>query len=116
MPDPRRNARNRGKAAERRIAGLFGTRRTPLSGSNSAHTASDTLHPELFIEVKSYKRQAVQSLYDKTRTLAAKEKKLPILALHQTNRQGALIVVHESDLDTFADLIRRRVDGVDESR
>ncbi|RSD36561.1 MAG: hypothetical protein CI952_78 [Methanohalophilus sp.] len=40
------------KKLERRIAKTFGTFRTPLSGSSSRHTASDTLHDELYIEVK----------------------------------------------------------------
>lgn len=40
------------KALERRIASKFGTFRTPLSGMSSRHTASDTMHPELYIEVK----------------------------------------------------------------
>ncbi len=40
------------KSLERRIAKKFGTYRTPLSGGSSRHTASDTLHPELYIEIK----------------------------------------------------------------
>lgn len=41
------------KAAERSVAKLFNTRRTPLSGMNSGHdTNADTLHPKLYIEVK----------------------------------------------------------------
>ncbi len=46
--------RNDGKIYERRVAKYFGTNRTPLSGINSRHdTYSDTLHPDLYIEVKS---------------------------------------------------------------
>ncbi len=46
--------RNDGKIYERRVAKFFGTNRTPLSGINSRHdTHSDTLHPSLYIEVKS---------------------------------------------------------------
>lgn len=42
------------KVCERRAAKFFGTNRTPLSGINSRHdTSSDTLHPRLYIEVKS---------------------------------------------------------------
>lgn len=44
------------KRAEQLVARKLGTRRTPLSGSNSGHTASDTLHPELFVEVKLRRR------------------------------------------------------------
>lgn len=42
------------KTYERKVAKFFNTNRTPLSGINSRHdTHSDTLHPKLYIEVKS---------------------------------------------------------------
>lgn len=41
------------KNFERKIAKIFNTQRTALSGSNSKITSSDTLHPELYIEIKS---------------------------------------------------------------
>lgn len=40
------------KAFERRVAKILGTVRTPLSGGNSRHTRSDTLHEDLYVEVK----------------------------------------------------------------
>jgi len=40
------------KKQERRIAKLFGTRRTPLSGYLSLHTKSDIIHDKLFVECK----------------------------------------------------------------
>lgn len=43
----------RSKTQERRVARFFGTERTPLSGGASRHTRSDTLHPTLYLEVKS---------------------------------------------------------------
>jgi len=43
----------RSKTQERRVARYFGVERTPLSGGASRHTRSDTLHPDLFLEVKS---------------------------------------------------------------
>lgn len=43
----------RSKTQERRVARYFGVERTPLSGGASRHTRSDTLHPKLYIEVKS---------------------------------------------------------------
>ncbi len=48
-----RRTSGRAKKYELRVAKFFGTKRTPLSGSNSGHTHSDTLHPRLYIEVKS---------------------------------------------------------------
>jgi hypothetical protein len=44
------------KAVERRVARFFGSERTPMSGGNSKHTRSDSLHPRLYIEVKSRKK------------------------------------------------------------
>ncbi len=43
----------RSKTQERRVARFFGVERTPLSGGASRHTRSDTLHPTLYVEVKS---------------------------------------------------------------
>jgi hypothetical protein len=40
------------KASEARVAEFFNTYRTPLSGINSRHTHSDTLHQSLYIETK----------------------------------------------------------------
>ena len=46
---------NTWKTAERYVARIFGTERTPLSGSNSKHTSSDTLSEEFYIEVKYFR-------------------------------------------------------------
>lgn len=40
------------KKFERKIATKLGTFRTPLSGGSSRHTRSDTLHRELYVEIK----------------------------------------------------------------
>jgi hypothetical protein len=93
------------KAAERRVAEVFGTRRTPLSGSNSGHTASDSLHPALFLEVKQRLRFAAWTLWDSTKKLARKEKKLPVLALDRVGSPGFLVVVHSDDLGALAEIV-----------
>lgn len=51
------------KTVELRIAKDFGTDRTPLSGINSKHTGSDTLHDKLFIEVKHGKNHIIEMAY-----------------------------------------------------
>ncbi len=90
------------KAREREAAAFFGTRRTPLSGGNSGHgTRSDTLHPDIFVEVKVRKRSAIYSLYLATKALAKKENKVPILVIAQKNHPGFLIVVHSNDFPDF---------------
>jgi hypothetical protein len=76
------------KALERRIAKRFGTFRTPLSGMSSRHTASDTLHQELYIEVKwsgrvdaKGKKQITikREWLEEARIEAKKEDKIPML-------------------------------------
>lgn len=50
------------KAVEGRIAKIFHSTRTPLSGSNSKHTMSDTLHKELYIEIKHGEAMMIECL------------------------------------------------------
>jgi hypothetical protein len=70
------------KQGEARIAKLFNTVRTPLSGGNSRHTRSDTLHSNLFIEVKHNKTLPFLSDFRKsieeTEKLAKEESKIPL--------------------------------------
>jgi hypothetical protein len=74
------------KAVERRVASLFKTRRTPLSGKSSQHgTSADTLHPHLYIEVKYRKVHAAVDLFRDTYNKAQKEGKTPIVILAQKN-------------------------------
>lgn len=74
------------KATERRIAKMFDTRRTPLSGLNSGHnTSSDTLHNKLYIEIKCRKLipDWLTNLTIDTRLKANKESKIPVVVLHK---------------------------------
>ena len=89
------------KATERRLAKVFKTKRTPLSGGNSGHTRSDTLSPYFFLESKSSKKNAAWSLYLKTRPLARKENKPPAIIYHLDNHPGMLICIHSDDLQEF---------------
>lgn len=91
------------KAFERRVARFFGCQdRNPLSGINSKHTASDTLHDTLFIECKQRKKHAVVRLWDKCKPLAKEENKIPVVALSEKGRPGFWILVHSSDLTAVA--------------
>ncbi len=92
------------KSVEGRIAKYWGTTRTPLSGINSKHTSSDTLHKDYFIEIKHRKEWAIFNLFKRTRELANKEKKLPFLCLHEKNKAGFLICIHSDD---FREIVRR---------
>jgi hypothetical protein len=96
-------ARSTWKAVERRAAAIWHSRRAPLSGSNGGQTASDSLHPRLFLEVKLRERSAVRTLFDSTAALAKKEGKTPVLMLADKRRPGFLVVFHSDDLPTIVD-------------
>jgi len=87
------------KAFERRVARFFKTERNSLSGSNSKLTASDTLHPELFIECKQRQRFAAVRLWDKTKQHADKENKTPVVCLSEKNRPGFWLLIHSDDFN-----------------
>ena len=76
---------------------MFSAKRNPLSGGNSGHTRSDSLHPKLFIECKINKRSALWTLFNKTKKLAESEKKTPVLAIGLKNHEGFLLVTHIND-------------------
>lgn len=86
------------KSIERRVADFFGTVRTPLSGGASRHTRSDTLQGKLFIEVKYRQVHSAVALWRKTRKLAKKEGKIPLVALAEKGKKGFWLVMHSEDL------------------
>lgn len=96
------------KAVERRIAKQFGTTRTPLSGSNSGGTQSDTLHPRLYIEIKSRKRlpKWFTETVDDTKTKAMREYKIPLTVFHQKGSQDDYVVLNVSDIILIAEEIK----------
>lgn len=87
------------KAAERSVARKLGTRRTPLSGGNSAHTRSDTLHHELFVEVKLRKRPPLWDELLELRARARSAGKAPLLVLERPSGVPGRLLV--TDLDAL---------------
>lgn len=81
------------KAVERRVARLFGTRRTPLSGGNDSRTRSDTLSPDIFIEVKHRKKHSAASLWYEVDKLAKKEGKITLVVLAEKRRKHLFAIV-----------------------
>lgn len=73
------------KQAERRIARLFNTTRTPLSGGSSRHTRSDILHDNLYVEVKYRRNFSPVRWWKEAEERSKKENKFPVLALVQKN-------------------------------
>lgn len=90
------------KRTERLFAKLFHTRRRPLSGGNQGQGRDDMIHPILFGECKHGKKFFIWGLWDKTKVLAKKEGKIPVLCMKQNNRKGMLIVIHSDDLEAVA--------------
>lgn len=91
------------KRRERVIAADFSTDRTPLSGGASGHTRSDTLHPELFIEIKGRASHAAMRLFDQTAILAKAEGKTPVVALWEPERKGYLLLCRPEDIAQVAE-------------
>ena len=99
-------ARNTWKGFERRIAALFGSKRTPLSGGPGAPTGADTQHPRLFIECKLRAAPAIWTLWQDVAARAKREGKTPVLAVQRKHAKGALLVIHTDHLD---ELINARI-------
>lgn len=89
------------KAFERRVASDWNTIRNPLSGGNSKVTRSDSRHRRLFMECKHGARSVFWTLWMKTKELAKREKKTPILCLGNKNHPGYLIACHVDDLPSL---------------
>ena len=88
------------KNFERIVATYFGTRRVPLSGSNSGHgTNSDSLHPKLYIECKVRSKIALWQLFTDTEKKAKVEGKVPVVAIKQKGEKGYLLVMRPEDLE-----------------
>ena len=86
------------KKFEARVASVFGSTRTPLSGGNSKITRSDSLHSDLFLECKHGIKSAFWTLYQQVRPKAQKERKIPILCLGNKNHEGFLVCFHVDDM------------------
>ena len=89
------------KRLERAVAHTFGVERTPLSGSASRHTHSDTLHPKLYIETKQRAVSSLHTLFEQVARVAANERKEPVLIIHKRGSRRRLVVI---DLQLFLQL------------
>lgn len=101
---------------EGRAAALFGALRQVGSGSGGRddETCSDSRHPKLFLECKLRAKHSVVSLWDATKKLAAREKKVPVVILAEKGRPGQWLLVHSADLDAL--LIERLLAMTDEQQ
>lgn len=93
------------KQLERTVAEFFGTRRVPLSGSNSGHgTNSDSLHDKLYIECKLRGKISLWALFEDTERKAKQENKIPIVAIKQKGSRGYLLVMRPLDVKKIAEI------------
>lgn len=93
------------KSFERVVATYFGTRRVPLSGSNSGHgTNSDSLHPKLYIECKVRNKIALWQLFTDTEKKAKVEGKVPVVAIKQKGEKGYLLIMRPEDLEKINEI------------
>ena len=91
------------KGFERDVAAFFGTKRVPLSGSNSGHgTNSDSLHPRLYIECKLRGKMAIWQLFADTEKKAKDEGKIPVVAIKQKGQRGYLLVIRPEDIEKIS--------------
>jgi len=98
--------KNTWKNIESKIAQFFNTERTPLSGGNSKHTRSDTLHKNLFIEVKYRKTHSAVALWRSILKKAQMEKKTPVVCLKEKHKPGFFIVCHSNDLTEISSYVK----------
>ena len=92
-------SKNCWKNFERTVAKDFGTKRVPLSGSNSGHnTNSDTLHEKLYIECKVRNSFSLWSLFTDTEKKAKVENKIPVVAIKEKGKEGYLILIRPEDI------------------
>ena len=89
------------KVLERRIAKELGTKRTPLSGSNSGQTSSDTLSDRYYVEVKYRKKIPFLTVFNDTVEKARKEGKKPIVVFHEAGSKRNIVML---DLNDFVNM------------
>ena len=91
------------KNNELKLSKMFGARRNPLSGSNSGHSTSDTLHEEFYIEIKDGKQSLPTKLWIDTVQKAKQEGKIPMIVRHgkQEKLMDARITLKLSDFLTL---------------
>lgn len=97
------------KNSERTVARALGSERNPLSGMNSGHSTSDTLHPELYIEVKTRKKVPFRKLLIDTIKKAFVENKIPILVYHELSqkREDDMVMMRFADFAHMYDCAKK---------
>jgi hypothetical protein len=92
-------ARRTWHRSESGAADMLGARRQVCSGSSRRDdvTCSDWTYERPFIESTLRSKHTVLTLRDNVRRQAAKEGKIPVLALHDKHRPRFVLVIHSDD-------------------
>ena len=105
------------KSFERVASVFFGSKRVPLSGSNSGHnTQSDSMHSKLYLECKLRAKSAIYSLFKDTEDKAKFEKKIPVVAVKQKGTEGYLLVMRPEDLEKVAEERKKARENLAENK
>jgi len=106
------------KAVERRVAAFFGTLRNRCSGSSgrSDESASDTVHPTLYIETKHgdlarFMNTEGRMMMELGAHGAEQEGKRFVAAIHPKGEAGFWIVVHSGDFLAVAKDVMARTEA-----
>jgi hypothetical protein len=89
------------KQREEEAARVLGAHRQPLSGSagREDRSRSDSTHETIFIECKVRQTSTIRELWEATKALALKEKKVPVVFQYDKGRQGPLMCFHADDFE-----------------
>ena len=99
------------KKSERRLAEVFGTKRTPLSGRGSRHTSSDTLSENLYIEHKIRKKMSFKQLLQDTEAKAKKEGKVPLIVVRERGSSRWMAFLNLMDIPKVAEEMKKAYKG-----
>lgn len=94
------------KVFERRVARFLGAERNPLSGRNAKHSASDSLHPTLYIESKYFKDYSIITNWYEAKKHAKKEGKPPLIIIEIKKHSMMWLLVHSSNLLEVAEAVK----------
>lgn len=101
------------KSRETKVARLFGSTRTPLSGRNSKHTSSDTLHSSLFVEQKHRKSHPIVKCWDEIHE-ADGIPSIVVLSERESEEEIRWVMFRTTEIDEILEYLPENIDGLDD--
>jgi len=93
------------KKDEMKVARFFDTVRTPLSGISSRHSGSDTLHKDLYIEIKMRKKIPFLKTFKETIEQAKEENKIPLVVFREKGSRIPIVMCNLNDLKKIGEYV-----------